>query len=171
MTQSKPDNNHAVGVYGDAVIAAISIVNRVVMIAASAMIGLGQGFQPVCGFNYGAKLYGRVKKAFWFCVCFSGIILVTLGIIAFIFAPGIIALFRKDDPYVIRIGTFALRLHCFAFPLGSWIIMVSMMLQTIGKAPPASILALARQGIFFIPLLYTLVPAVSILLFYPSQSE
>jgi Na+-driven multidrug efflux pump len=133
------------------------------MISASAMIGLGQGFQPVCGFNYGAKLYGRVKRAFGFCVYFSGIILVTLGVFAFIFAPGIIALFRKDDPDVIRIDTLALRLHCFAFPLGSWIVMVSMMLQTIGKAVPASILALARQGIFFIPLPYTLVPAAGIL--------
>jgi putative MATE family efflux protein len=155
--------NHAAGDYGDAVIAAVSIVNRIVLIAGAALLGLGQGFQPVCGFNYGAKRYDRVKKAFWFCLRLSAVILILLSAAGFIFAPGIIALFRRDDPEVVRIGAFALRLQCFTFPLAGWIILNNMMLQTIGKAIPASILAFARQGLFLIPLLFILNASLGVL--------
>jgi putative MATE family efflux protein len=154
---------HAAGAYGDAVIAAISIVNRLFMLLSSAMLGLGQGFQPVCGFNYGAKLYGRVKKAFWFCLGLSSALLTVLGVICFFTAPGIIALFRRDDPDVIRIGALSLRFQCFTFPLAGWIVLNNMMLQTMGKAVPASILAFARQGLFLIPLLYTVAPLFGVL--------
>jgi Na+-driven multidrug efflux pump len=155
--------NHAAGGYGDEVIAAISIVNRVVMMANSALLGFGQGFQPVCGFNYGAKLFGRVKKAFWFCVKLAVMVLTASGIICFIFAPEIIALFRRDDPQVISIGALALRFQCFTFPLAGWIILNNMMLQTMGKAIPASILAFARQGLFLIPMLVVIVPIFGVL--------
>jgi Na+-driven multidrug efflux pump len=155
--------NHAAGRYGDAVIAAMSIVNRVFLMAGSALLGLGQGFQPVCGFNYGAKLYGRVKQSFWFCLRLSTVILVILGIICFLFAPHIITLFRRDDPEVIRIGTRALRFQCFTFPLSGWIILNNMMLQTMGKAIPVGILAFSRQGLFLIPLLFTVVPVFGVL--------
>jgi putative MATE family efflux protein len=155
--------NHAAGGYSDAVIAAISIVNRVFLLAGSAIIGFGQGFQPICGFNYGAKRYDRVKKAFWFCLRLSTLLLTVLGILCFIFAPDIIALFRKEDSQVIDIGSLALRMQCLSFPLAAWILLVSFMLQTIGKAIPASILAFSRQGLFLIPLLFTLVPALGVL--------
>jgi putative MATE family efflux protein len=154
--------NHAAGRYGDAVIAAISIVNRVFLIISSVLIGLGQGFQPVCGFNYGARLYERVKKAFWFCFLLSTVGLTIAGIVCFIFAPDIITLFRRDDPEVIRIGAFSLRAQCFTFPLAGWIILNNMMLQTMGKTISASILALSRQGLFLIPLLFTIVPFLGV---------
>jgi Na+-driven multidrug efflux pump len=155
--------NHAAGGFGDAAIAAIAIVNRIFLLVSSALVGLGQGFQPVCGFNYGAKLYARVKKAFWFCAKISTALLTALGIVCFIFAPDIIALFRKDDANVIAIGSFALRLQCFSFPLAGWIILNNMLLQTMGKAVPASLLAFARQGLFLIPLIFILVPALGVL--------
>ncbi|MDR1931576.1 MAG: MATE family efflux transporter [Spirochaetales bacterium] len=148
--------NRAAGGFGDAVIAAVSIVNRVVLFATSALLGFGQGFQPVCGFNYGAKHYDRVKKAFWFCMKLSSSLLAVLAALGFIFAPDIIALFRKDDLEVIRIGTFALRVYCFPFPLLGWVILNNMMMQTTGKAVSASILALARQGLFLVPLVFLL---------------
>jgi putative MATE family efflux protein len=148
--------NHFSGAYGDAAIAAISIVNRVVMFAGSALIGFGQGFQPVCGFNYGAKFYGRVKRAFWFCVKLSFFVLFGIAVLMFIFAPTVIALFRKDDPEVIRIGTLSLRMLCAAFPFTGWFIMCNMMMQTIGKPVEASLLAMSRQGLFLIPLLFIL---------------
>jgi putative MATE family efflux protein len=154
--------NHAAGEFSDAVIAAISIVNRVVMMANSARLGLGQGFQPVCGFNYGAKKYDRVKTAFWFCVRIAVVVLVALAALSFAFAPKIIALFRKDDMEVIRIGALSLRMQCLIFPLGSWIILINMLCQTMGKAVPASILAFARQGIFLIPLIFVLPPLLGI---------
>jgi putative MATE family efflux protein len=154
--------NRAAGGYGDAVIAAISVVTRVVMMMNAAILGLGQGFQPVCGFNYGARRYDRVKKAFWFCVRLSTALLCVLALGSFIFAPRIIALFRRDDPEVIRIGALALRFQSCVIPLGGWIVLNNMMLQTMGKAVPASLLAFSRQGLFLIPLLFTLVPLLGV---------
>jgi putative MATE family efflux protein len=155
--------NQAAGPYGDGVIAASSIVHRVFLMASSALIGFGQGFQPVCGFNYGARQYDRVKRAFWFCVSRSTAVLTMLGILCFIGAPDIIGFFRKDDPEVLRIGAQALRIQCCIFPLAGWIVLNNMMLQTIGKAVPASMLACARQGLFLIPLILTLVPILGVL--------
>lgn len=147
--------NRAAGIYGDAAIAAMSIVMRVTNFAGSALIGFGQGFQPVCGFNYGAKLYGRVLSAFWFCVKSSTGFLILIAALGFVFAPQIIGMFR-DDPDVIAVGTVVLRLQCITFPTFSWTTMSNMMLQTMGKAVRATILSLSRQGLFFIPAIWIL---------------
>ena len=154
--------NHFARPYGDAAIAAISIANRISMFATSVVLGFGQGFQPVCGFNYGAKIYSRVKKAFWFCVrfCCSGLFIIS--IILAIFAPNIIALFRKDDMEVIAIGAFGLRLQCISLPFTAGIIMVNMMTQTMGKALEASIVALSRQGLFLLPSIFILGPLLGL---------
>lgn len=148
--------NLAAGVYGDAAIAGMSVVSRVSFFVNAALIGFGQGFQPVCGFNYGAGLYKRVKEGFWFCVKAGFVFLVIMGILSYIFAPQVIAVFRKDDPDVIAVGTAALRFMCIAFPLNSWIVICNMFLQSIGKAAKASMLAACRQGLFFIPLVFIL---------------
>ena len=142
--------NHAAGVYGDAAIAAMGVVQRIMMFGASTMIGFGQGFQPVCGFNYGARLYSRVKKGFWFCVKGSCGFLLAVSALGFAFAPQLIALFR-DDPQVIAFGSAALRFQCVTFSAQSWIVMSNMMEQSMGRTAPATFLAVARQGIFFIP--------------------
>ena len=155
--------NNFAGFYGDAAIAAISIVNRLCMFAGSAIIGFGQGFQPVCGFNYGAKLYDRVKKSFWFCVRICSIGLFVICITMAIFAPEIIALFRKDDLDVIAIGTRGLRLNCISLPFMAIVIMCNMLTQTMGKAMEASIVASARQGLFLIPNIFILGPLVGLL--------
>ena len=147
--------NRAAGPYGDAAIAAMGVVQRIMMFGGSAMIGFGQGFQPVCGFNYGAKLYHRVKEGFWFCVKTSFGFLLTVSALGMIFAPELLALFR-DDPEVVQIGTAALRFQCATLSLSSWIVMSNMMLQTIGKTAGATFLAMSRQGVFFIPLVYLL---------------
>lgn len=152
--------NHCAGLYGgamsDAAIAAMSIVNRIYMFANSALIGFGQGFQPVCGMNYGAKQYKRVREAFHFCVKYAIFLLVAVSLAGIIFAEPLVALFRKDDSQVIEIATLALRLRCIVFPLSSWMVMTNMMLQSIGKAVAASLAAAARQGLFFIPLIFVL---------------
>ena len=142
--------NHAAGPYGDAVIAAMGIVQRIAMFGASTMIGFGQGFQPFCGFNYGAGLYKRVKEGFYFCVKTSIVFLLIIAAAGFVFAPDIISLFR-DDPDVITAGSLALRLQCITFATHSWIVLSNMMTQVIGKTVPATFLATARQGLFFIP--------------------
>ena len=143
--------NSAAGVYGDVAVAAMSIVSRVVMFANSCVIGFGQGFQPVCGFNYGAKKYDRVKEAFWFSVKSATLFLCGAAVLAYAFAPNLIAIFRKGDTDVIDIGRVALRAQCFTFPLSAWLTMCNMEMQTIGKSVRASFLAMARQGLFFIP--------------------
>jgi putative MATE family efflux protein len=162
--------NQAARGFGDTVIAAISIVNRVAMFAGSALIGFGQGFQPVCGFNYGAGLYHRVKRAFSFCVHISTGVLIVLSVCGFIFAPEIIALFRKDDLEVITVGARALRFQCFTFPLTGWIVLNNMMSQTTGKAVEATILALARQGVFLMIALFILTPLFGLTGIQLSQS-
>ncbi len=143
--------NTAAGGFGDAAVAAMSIVNRVMLFMSSAIIGFGQGFQPVCGFNYGAKLYGRVREAFWFCVKLAVGFLLVVAVVAFLFAPQIVWLFLMDDPEVTRIGATALRLQCATLPLFGFVIISNMMLQTMGMAQKASLLASARQGLFLIP--------------------
>lgn len=143
--------NRAAGLYGDAAIASIGIVQRIMMFGASTMIGFGQGFQPVCGFNFGAGLHQRVRQGFWFCVKVSFVFLSAVSVIMFIFAPQMIALFQRNDPDVIRYGALALRFQCITFPAQSWIVMSNMMEQSIGRTISATFLSAARQGIFFIP--------------------
>lgn len=147
--------NHAAQPYGDAAIAAMGVVQRVMMFGASTMLGFGQGFQPVCGFNYGAGLYKRVKDGFWFCVKVSGVALVAIGALGYVFAPQLIALFQ-DDPEVIAFGITAMRFQCLTFPLQSWIVMANMMEQSMGRTVPATFLSVARQGLFFIPMVLAL---------------
>ena len=142
--------NHAAQPFGDAVIAAMGVVQRVTMFGFSTMLGFGQGFQPVCGFNYGAGLYSRVKEGFRFCVKVSFIFLVSISILGYIFAPEIISLFR-DDPDVIACGARALRFQCITICLQSWVVTSNMTMQSTGKVLPATFLAVARQGLFFIP--------------------
>ncbi|MCM1578887.1 MAG: MATE family efflux transporter [Ruminococcus sp.] len=147
--------NNAAGNYSEAVIAAVSVVSRIVMLGASVIIGLGQGFQPVCGFNGGAGRYDRVKKAYLFCIKLSTVFMAAFGVLAFIFSPKLVAFFR-DDPEVIAAGTPLLRWQCVTSVFQGIIVMTNMILQNMGKTVRASILATARQGIFFIPLLYIL---------------
>jgi putative MATE family efflux protein len=147
--------NHAAQPYGDAVIAAMGVVQRITMFGASTMLGFGQGFQPVCGFNYGAGLYDRVKKGFWFCVKISCSFLIVIAAAGYAFAPQLIALFR-DDPAVISCGVAALRFQCITFPVQSWIVMSTMMEQSMGRTVPATFLSVARQGFFFIPMVLIL---------------
>lgn len=148
--------NVAANPFGDAAIAAMSIVTRYMMFINSALIGFGQGFQPVCGFNFGAKRYDRVLESFWFCLKVALVLLTTLGAISFLGAENIMGVFRRGDKEVIEIGTWALRFQCLTMPLQAWIIMSNMLTQSIGYGFRASIVAAGRQGIFFIPALLTL---------------
>ena len=144
--------------YGDAAIAAMSIINRFSMFVNSATIGFGQGFQPVCGFNFGAKNYKRVVDSYRFCLKTVFCFLLVCGLLTFLFAHPIIAAFRKEDAEVIRIGTLALRLQALTFPLMAQITMSNMFTQTIGYGVRATIVASLRQGICLIPLLLMLPP-------------
>ena len=139
----------------DKSIAAFSISSKIMFFAFSAVIGFGQGFQPVCGFNYGAKRYDRVKEGYLFCLRFGFVILLILSVLGFIFAEPLISLFR-DDPDVVNIGKTALRFQCVSFTLLVVLTTTNMAYQNMGKVVGATVLALARQGITFIPVILTL---------------
>lgn len=148
--------NRAAAVYGDPAVAAMGIVSKVFMFIFSAVLGFLQGYQPIAGFNYGAKKFDRVKKATYFTglVCILSTVLI--GIICFLIAPQIITVFRRDDADVIAIGTLALRLQCVVLPLCAVTTIASFSLQSTGQSLFAIILSTCRQGIFFIPLILIL---------------
>ena len=147
--------NLAAANYGDAAIAGMSVVNRVCMLIMAVIIGLGQGFQPVCGFCYGAHLYKRLKTGFWFTVRLGTVFLLVCTLGGFAFTDTIIAIFR-NDPAVIAIGSTALRWQLATLPFGATIMISNMMMQTCRKPWRANLLAAARRGIFFIPLVIIL---------------
>lgn len=155
--------NTSAAVFGDAAVAAMSIVTRVVMFSISALLGFGQGFQPVCGFNYGAGCHDRVLKAFWFSIKSAALVLLAISTMGFFLAPQIMGIFRKDDPTVMQIGILALRLQFLVLPLSSFTILSMMMTQTIGKSVKASVLAFTRQGLFFVPFVVILPRLIGIL--------
>ena len=147
--------NSVAGNYGDAAIAAMSIVMRISIFIFSVIVGLGQGFQPVCGFCYGAKLYDRVKEGFWFSTKIGTFFLLFWSVVLIIFSGEVVSLFR-DDPEVTAIGIPALRYQMIIFPACSFMMMANMMMQTCRKTIRANILAASRQGLFFIPLIFVL---------------
>lgn len=147
--------NSVAGNYGDAAIAAMSIVTRISMFIFSVIVGLGQGFQPMCGFCYRAKLYDRVKEGFWFSTKIGTFFLLFWSVVLIIFSGEVVSLFR-DDPEVIAIGIPALRYQMIIFPACSFMMMANMMMQTCRKTIRANILAASRQGLFFIPLIFVL---------------
>jgi Na+-driven multidrug efflux pump len=147
--------NRACASYGDGAVAAMAIVTKIVMFIASIMIGIGQGFTPVAGYNYGAKRYDRVKKAYWFTVFSSMTILGVFAFFGVIFAKEIITFFR-NDPEVIKVGTVALRWQIAVLPLHSLIVTTNMLLQATGNIPQATFLSCNRQGVYFIPLILIL---------------
>ena len=148
--------NLAAGPYGDAAIAGMSIVARLSFFMGAAMLGFGQGFMPVCGFNYGARRFERVWTAFWFSLKVAATFFILVAMVCFVFATPILTFFRKEDLEVVRIGAAALRYQCAVFPLMAWIIMANMLTQAIGKTRQASLLSMSRQGICFLPLIFIL---------------
>ena len=139
----------------DAAIAAFSVVTKIMMFAFSALLGFGQAFQPVCGFNYGAGKFSRVRRAYVFCLRVGITFLFVSSCLGFLFAPRLVSLFR-DDPNVIEIGGMAMRCQCCTFTLMAVVTMTNMLYQNIGRVVGATLLAVARQGLMFIPVVLIL---------------
>lgn len=147
--------NNCAAVYGDAAVAAMSIVSRVIFFTFSFALGVGQGFQPVCGFNYGAKKYDRLKTAFYFSVMLAEIIVIVMSVGLILFPGEIVRIFR-DDNTVMEIGSRALVLQGIAQLFLPFCMITEMALQSVGKKLGASVLSTLRNGLFFIPLLLIL---------------
>ncbi len=148
--------NRSARIYGDAAVAAMSVTGKIFMIIFSVIIGIGQGFQPTVGFNFGAKKYDRVKKAFLFTFALSSAVMLAMIIPVFIFPDWLMARFTVDDQMVIEIGRVALRLQCLGLILMPLNTVCNMTYQVIGKSWTATFLSCMRQGIFFIPLVIIL---------------
>jgi putative MATE family efflux protein len=149
--------NSLAGGYGDAAVSAMSIAGRVSFIALGVALGIGQGFQPISGFAYGAKKYKRLRDAFFFTFSIAEAVMFVLLLIIFIFAPSLVQLFR-DDPKVVEIGVRALRLLCVAMIPHPGTSITEMLFQTTGNSSKASLIALLRNGLLFIIALLVLEP-------------
>jgi putative MATE family efflux protein len=148
--------NNQVSPYGDAAASAIvSITNRVYMLMRNIVIGIGQGFQPVAGYNYGAKRNDRVKEAFRFSNLIGTVVCTVCAVLVAIFAPILVKWFR-DDPEVIRIGVRSLLYCCAVTPLMAYSTYVNQLFQGLGFARQATLLAMCRQGFCYLPLILLL---------------
>ena len=143
-------------IYGDAAVAAMAIVTKIFQMLFSVLIGFGQGYQPVIGFNYGAGIMDRVKKAMKFHLKVGTIGMSIAAVAMFAAAPYLLKLFIADDPAVVEIGTKALRAQAISMPLLPLGVAANMTFQSIGKSWKATIMSAMRQGIFFLPLIFFL---------------
>lgn len=147
--------NLAAITYGEEAVVAMTVTTRITFLVMSVITGLAQGFQPLCGFCYGAGLYSRIKAAFKFTVLVGSILLVTATCIGLLFIHELFAVF-SNDAGVIELGSDALRWQMLVFPIEAYVIVASMFLQTINSTVFASLMALARKGVLFIPLILIL---------------
>ena len=144
--------------FGAAAVAAISIANKLYMLVRHIVIGIGQGFQPIAGYCYGAKRYSRVKRVFWSATAAATVICVSIAAAVFFLREPVMIWFR-DDAEVVAIGSAMLKVLCVTSPLMGFSTYVNQLYQSLGFAAGATFLASCRQGIFFVPLVF-LLPAL-----------
>lgn len=147
--------NQQAAVYGDAAVAAMSIVSRISMFIFAICIGTGQGFQPVAGFNYGAKKYSRVKKGFYFTFLMGETLVGIMTLICLVFSGSIVGIFR-NDLLVIECGVPALRYHCVALLVQPICLCANMLFQSVGRSGLATFTATLRNGLYFVPFILIL---------------
>ncbi len=147
--------NSSAGIYGDAAVAALSIVSRITNFLFCIAIGIGQGMQPVCAFSYGAKMYNRVKKGFFFSMKLGMVLMAALGVFGYLNASSLVTVFR-DDLEVIAIGTGALKLQCLSLVLMPITLYGNMLFQSMGISRMATFLAALRSGLVLIPMILLL---------------
>lgn len=142
--------------FGDVAVAGMSIVGRVIMIVNAIMVGLGQGYQPVAGFNWGAGNYLRVRTALLSTVTVGTCFMTLSGLVGWWFAKDIVSVFANGDPDVIAVGTLALQCQFMCFPFIPGSMIANMTYQVLGRAKVASLLSSLRQGLCFLPLIVVL---------------
>lgn len=135
---------------GDAAQAALGVVNKVFMLAFSLSLGIGQGYQPVLGYNYSAKRFDRVKEAYLFTLSFSTVVMTVFASVCAIFATQVVGIFNVSAEAK-EIGALSLRLQCICMPLLPLNFMVGLTYQSVGNKALAALLSASRQGLFYIP--------------------
>ena len=142
--------------YGDAAVAAMAIVGKIFMFIFSIILGVGQGYQPVVGYNFGARKFDRVRTAFFFTLKVMTAIMTACAVAGFAAAAAAMRVFIAADPEVVEIGARALRFQCLTMPILTLGVMCNMTFQSIGKSWTATFLSSLRQGLYFLPLIIVL---------------
>ena len=148
--------NSIAGDISDSVLAGIGVSTKIMMFPFCIILGFGNGFQPVAGFNWGAKAYDRVQESFRFSSWVSIIASTAMALLIWVFSDPIIVMFAGSDPEMRELGRLCIRLQCLALPIHAWVAMVNMLCVGLGNAGGALLLSTARQGSCFIPILYPL---------------
>ena len=148
--------NSIAGSISDSVLAAVGVCNKVMMFPFSIILGFGTGFQPVAGFNWGAKRFDRVQESYRFCskVALIGSMIMALAV--GFFADTFVVLFAGSDEEMRRIGVICMVSQCIALPVHAWVAIVNMLCAGLGNAKGALALSTSRQGTCFLPILYPL---------------
>ena len=146
--------NDLAGNYSDSVLAGIGVCNKIMMFPFGIIIGFGNGFQPVAGFNWGAKRFDRVRESYRYSAVTAAVGALVMAALVGIFADPIIVLFAGSDPEMRKIGAFCIIVQCIALPIHAWVAIVNMLCVGLGNAKGALALSTARQGTCFIPILY-----------------
>jgi putative MATE family efflux protein len=149
--------NNAAAPFGDAAIAGIAVVQRITSVGNFFQIGIGQGFQPITGYNLGAKRYDRIREAYFTAVRLAFVSVAAIGVITFIWAPQLISIFR-DDPDVVAFGVVTLRLQSITMPFTGVAMVTNFLLQTSGKMWRATFLGACRLGLVLGPVVLVLPP-------------
>ncbi len=148
--------NSIAGSISDSVLAGIGVCTKVMMFPFSIILGFGNGFQPVAGFNWGAKRFDRVKESYQFSTKVALIGSIVMAVLVAVFADKIIVIFAGTDPEMHKIGMICMISQCIALPVHAWVAVVNMLCTALGNAKGAFALATSRQGSCFIPLLFPL---------------
>jgi len=146
--------NNIAGDISDSVLAGVGVCTKIMMFPFGVILGFGTGFQPVAGFNWGARRYDRVRESFRFASRTAIVVGLAMGVALAVGADGVIALFAEADPEMEAVGALCIRLQCLAMPIHSWVAVVNMLCAGLGDARGALILSSARQGTCFIPIVY-----------------
>lgn len=146
--------NNIAGGISDSVLAGIGVTTKVMMFPFGIVLGFGNGFQPVAGFNWGAKRFDRVRQSFRFAAWVAAGGGAVMGLLLFVFARQTIALFTVGDAEMMYIGTLCIRLQSIAMPIHAWVAVVNMFCAGLGNAKGALVLATSRQGTCFLPIVH-----------------
>jgi Na+-driven multidrug efflux pump len=146
--------NNIAGDISDSVLAGIGVTNKIMMFPFSIILGFGTGFQPVAGFNWGAKRYDRVRKSYSFAAWTAVVGAVIMAVALWFGADVIIKLFGENEKELVRIGALCIRTQCLALPIHAWVALVNMLCSGLGRAGGALLLSTSRQGSCFLPIVF-----------------
>jgi len=144
--------NNVAGTFSDSALAAVTVAGKATRLVGSGIIGLSQGFEPVAGYNWGAKNYARVRKAFWVCTVMGAAASIVLGVVLAVFAKRFVGIFASsDDLEILQIGSFMIITQCITMAFHTWGAISNSFFQALGRAVGAAILGLSRQMLCLVP--------------------